>query len=79
MPREKPVIPVAFDMPFIRDVCVGSENKICFCNKDLWIALNDSPLLVSGLIFTRACMESVFGISVGKIKCELAWKCCSKQ
>lgn len=33
----------------------------------------------SGLIFSRACVGSVFGISAGKIKCELAWKCCSKQ
>lgn len=35
--------------------------------------------LFSGLIFSRACVGSVFGLSVGKIKCELAWKCCSKQ
>lgn len=79
MPREKPAIPVAFDMLFNRDVCVGSENKICFCNRDLWTALNDLPLLLSGLIFSIVCIGSVLGFSVEEIKCELAWKCCSKQ
>ena len=56
MPREKTVIPVAFDMLFISDVCVGSENKICFCNIDLWTALNDSPLL----LFRPHFLQSVY-------------------
>ena len=51
---------------FIRDVCVGSENKICFCNRDLWTALNDSPLLLSGLIFSRARIGSVLESQRGK-------------
>lgn len=31
------------------------------------------------LHFSGVCVGGVFGLSVGKIKRELAWKCCSKQ
>lgn len=58
---------------------VAKKKKICIFNGNLWKALKDLLLLHSGLISSGVCVGSVFGLSAGKIKCELAWKCCGKQ
>lgn len=49
---------------------LGAKIKYAFVT-DLWTAMNDLPLVPSGLIFSSVCVciGNVLGISAGEIKC----------